>query len=136
MDPHRLERALAQKADDLDARAADEAGSSLNGWIAALVFCIAVLIAIISMIIVGAVSPSALRWIHTPTPTSASASTSTSSPVPDHPSFQRDILLGGGDGESTPNNTTTQSSTVDSTLHHTSGTTTTANRPPLTTNPM
>lgn len=102
MDPHRLERALAQKADDLDARAADEAGSSLNGWIAALVFCIAVLIAIISMIIVGAVSPSALRWIHTPTPTSASASTSTSSPVPDHPSFQRDILLGGGDGESTP----------------------------------
>jgi len=101
MDERRM-RATQQAAEDLDARAADQAGTSLNGWIAALAFSIAVLIAIVVVIIVGAISPKSMRWIHTPAEADAASnddqnkrSSSSSTPAP-HPSLDDEVLLGGG----------------------------------------
>lgn len=104
MDERRL-RATQQAAEDLDARAADQAGTSLNGWIAALAFSIAVLVAIVVVIIVGAISPKSMRWIHTPAETDAASndeqnkrSSSPPSSAP-HPSLDEEVLLGGGNDQ-------------------------------------
>jgi len=74
-----------------DIHQVEEANTSLNGWIAAVVFCGAILIGFIIILVLGMVAPWTLRWVHTvpdPSPT-------VSKPLYTSPGTSPELIFGG-----------------------------------------